>query len=156
MDNIDAKILHCLTQDARMNASQISQNVSLSVSAVIERMKKLEASGLIRGYTAIIDERLAGYDVQALISIRLEHPKYNQEFSQQMCNHERVMECFYITGDFDYMARISAGSTEELTKVLYDIKNIPGVSLTRTYVILDNIKQHSSVIARNQAATPLK
>ena len=90
MDNIDAKILHCLTQDARMNASQISQNVSLSVSAVIERMKKLEASGLIRGYTAIIDERLAGYDVQALISIRLEHPKYNQEFSQQMCNHERV------------------------------------------------------------------
>lgn len=156
MDNIDAKILHCLIQDARMNASQISQNVSLSVSAVIERMKKLEASGLIRGYTAIIDERLAGYDVQALISIRLEHPKYNQEFSQQMCNHERVMECFYITGDFDYMARISAGSTEELTKVLYDIKNIPGVSLTRTYVILDNIKQHSSVIARNQAATPLK
>lgn len=156
MDNIDAKILHCLTQDARMNASQISQNVSLSVSAVIERMKKLEASGLIRGYTAIIDERLAGYDVQALISIRLEHPKYNQEFSQQMCNHERVMECFYITGDFDYMARISAGSTEELTKVLYDIKNIPGVSLTRTYVILDNIKQHSSVIARNQAATPQK
>ena len=52
MDNIDAKILHCLTQDARMNASQISQNVSLSVSAVIERMKKLEASGLIRGYTS--------------------------------------------------------------------------------------------------------
>ncbi len=156
MDNIDAKILHCLTQDARMNASQISQNVSLSVSAVIERMKKMEASGLIRGYTAVIDERLAGYDVQALISIRLEHPKYNQEFSRQMCSHNRVMECFYITGDFDYMARISAGSTEELTKVLYDIKNIPGVSLTRTYVIMDNIKQNSSVIPRNHAASPLK
>ena len=80
MDHIDSKILRCLTKDARMNASQISQKVNLSVSAVIERMKKMEASGLIRGYTAVVDERLAGYDIQALISIRMEHPKYNQAF----------------------------------------------------------------------------
>ena len=148
MDQIDTRILHCLTQDARMNASQISAKVNLSVSAVIERMKKLESSGLIKGYTAVIDERLAGYDVQALISIRLEHPKYNRSFTQQMCNHSRVMECYYITGDFDYVARVSACSTEELTEVLNDIKKIPGVSLTRTYVVLENIKQNTSVVPR--------
>ena len=156
MDRIDANILRCLRKDARMNASQISQQVNLSVSAVIERMKKMEASGLIRGYTVVVDERLEGYDVQALISIRLEHPKYNQEFARQMLNHERVMECFYITGDFDYMARIAAGSTEELTKVLHDIKQIPGVSLTRTYVVLDNIKLGTGITPRNHAAQPLK
>ena len=156
MDHIDRKILRCLNKDARMNASQISQKVNLSVSAVIERMKKMETSGLIRGYTAVIDERLAGYDVQALISIRLEHPKYNLEFARQMQAHERVMECFYITGDFDYIARITACSTEELTRVLHDIKQIPGVSLTRTYVVLDNVKQNSSVIPRTKAAQPLK
>ena len=148
MDHIDSKILRCLTKDARMNASQISQRVNLSISAVIERMKKMEASGLIRGYTAVIDEKMAGFNVQAMISIRLEHPKYNQEFNRQMCNHDRVMECFYITGDFDYIARIGVSSTEELTKVLHDIKQIPGVSLTRTYVVLDNIKQSTSVIPR--------
>jgi Lrp/AsnC family leucine-responsive transcriptional regulator len=148
MDHIDSKILRCLTKDARMNASQISQRVNLSISAVIERMKKMEASGLIRGYTAVIDEKMAGFNVQAMISIRLEHPKYNQEFNRQMCNHRSVMECFYITGDFDYMARIGVASTEELTKVLHDIKQIPGVSLTRTYVVLDNIKQSTSVIPR--------
>ena len=146
MDRIDIGILRCLTQDARMNASQISAQVSLSVSAVIERMKKLENSGLIRGYTAVIDERQAGYDVQALISIRLEHPKYNQSFAKQMQEHERVMECFYITGDFDYMARVSTSSAEELTKVLNDIKQIPGVSLTRTYLVLDTIKQGTPVM----------
>ena len=156
MDRIDANILKCLTKDARMNASQISQQVNLSVSAVIERMKKMEASGLIRGYTAVIDERLAGYDVQALISIRLEHPKYNMEFARQMQAHERVMECFYITGDFDYIARIGVSSTEELTKVLHDIKQIPGVSHTRTYVVLDNVKQNACVIPRTQSATPMK
>ena len=156
MDRIDANILKCLTRDARMNASQISQQVNLSVSAVIERMKKMEASGLIRGYTAVIDERQAGVKVQAMISIRLEHPKYNPEFNRQMCAHESVMECFYITGDFDYIARIGVSSTEELTKVLHDIKQIPGVSLTRTYVVLDNVKQNSSVIPRTKAAQPLK
>ena len=148
MDNIDIKIIQCLTKDARMNASQISSTVNLSVSAVIERTKKLENSGLIRGYTALIDERMAGYDVQAMISVRLEHPKYNQSFAKQMQEHSCVMECFYITGDFDYIARVSAGSTEELTGVLNDIKEIPGVSLTRTYVVLDNIKQGASVLPR--------
>ena len=149
MDHIDIKILRYLTKDARMNASQISQKVNLSISAVIERMKKMEASGLIKGYTAVIDEKLAGFNVQAMISIRLEHPKYNQEFNRQMCSHERVMECFYITGDFDYIARIGVSSTDELTKVLHDIKQMPGVSLTRTYVVLDNIKQSTSVIPHN-------
>ena len=149
MDHIDIKILRYLTKDARMNASQISQKVNLSISAVIERMKKMEASGLIKGYPAVIDEKLAGFNVQAMISIRLEHPKYNQEFNRQMCSHERVMECFYITGDFDYIARIGVSSTDELTKVLHDIKQIPGVSLTRTYVVLDNIKQSISMIPHN-------
>ena len=149
MDHIDIKILRYLTKDARMNASQISQKVNLSISAVIERMKKMEASGLIKGYTAVIDEKLAGFNVQAMISIRLEHPKYNQEFNRHMCSHERVMECFYITGDFDYIARIGVASTDELTKVLHDIKQIPGVSLTRTYVVLDNIKQSISMIPHN-------
>lgn len=156
MDQIDSKILRCLIRDARMNASQISQQVNLSVSAVIERMKKMEASGLIKGYTAVIDEKQAGFNVQALISIRLEHPKYNQEFNCQMCSHDRVMECFYITGDFDYIARIGVSSTEELTKVLHDIKQIPGVSLTRTYVVLDNVKENMPAIPRIQAASPLK
>ena len=148
MDHIDVKILDCLTKDARMNASQISQRVNLSISAVIERMKKMEASGLIKGYTAVIDEKLAGFNVQALISIRLEHPKYNGEFNRQMCSHRNVMECFYITGDFDYIARIGVSSTDELTKVLNEIKQIPGVSLTRTYVVLDNIKQSTPAMCK--------
>ena len=145
MDKIDVNILRCLTEDARMNASQIGARVNLSVSAVIERMKKLESSGLIRRYTAVIDERLAGYDTQALISVRLEHPKYNQSFTQQMRALSAVMECFYITGDFDYMARVCVSSTEELTAVLNHIKQLPGVSLTRTYVVLESTKQGGSV-----------
>ena len=153
MDAIDTKILRCLTKDARMNASQISQQVNLSVSAVIERMRKLEASGLIKGYTAILDERLAGIQVQAMISIRLEHPKFNPEFNRQMQAHRSVLDCFYITGDFDYIARVGVSSTEELTKVLHDIKEIPGVSLTRTFVVLENVKQTVAGIPQELSAS---
>lgn len=148
MDKIDVGIIRCLTQDARMNASQIGAKVNLSVSAVIERMKKLENSGLIRRYTAVIDEHKAGFGTQALISVRLEHPKYNESFSKQMCAHPSVVECFYLTGDFDYMARVTVSSGEELTKVLNDIKQIPGVSLTRTYVVLETVKQDTPVIPK--------
>ena len=148
MDKIDVGIIRCLTQDARMNASQIGAKVNLSVSAVIERMKKLESSGLIRRYTAVIDEHKAGFGTQALISVRLEHPKYNESFNKQMGAHPSVMECFYLTGDFDYMARVTVGSGEELTKVLNDIKQIPGVSLTRTYVVLETVKQDTPVIPK--------
>lgn len=150
MDKIDVAIIRCLTEDARMNASQIGIRVNLSVSAVIERMKKLEASGLIRRYTAVIDESKAGFGTQALISVRLEHPKYNESFSRQVCAHPSVTECFYITGDFDYMARVVVGSGEELTKVLNDIKQFPGVSLTRTYVVLESVKQDTPVIPKTK------
>ena len=58
------------------------------------------------------------------------------------------MECFYITGDFDYMARVCVSSTEELTHVLNHIKEIPGVSLTRTYVVLESIKQGTTLFPK--------
>jgi len=145
-DKTDIGILRCLTENARMNASQIGERVNLSVSAVIERMKKLETTGLVRRYTAVIDEKQAGYDTQALISVRLESPKFNESFAKQIRAHPAIMECYYITGDFDYMTRVVTRSAEELTKVLNDIKDMPGVSLTRTYVVLENVKHRSSVL----------
>ena len=148
MDEIDVKILKCLRANARENASVISDKVNMSVSAVIERIRKLENSGLIQKHTTILNSAKAGKDVNAFLSVSLEHPKYIDRFHAFVKENREILECHYITGDFDYMARISAGSTEELTGVLNDIKEIPGVSLTRTYVVLDNIKQGTSVLPR--------
>ena len=145
MDRIDANILKCLTRDARMNASQISQQVNLSVSAVIERMKKMEASGLIKGYTAIIDEKLAGYNVQAMISIRLEHPKYIDRFHAFVKENREILECHYITGDFDFMLRVVTDNTQSLEHLLNLVKSIPGVQNTRTILILSSVKEEHSV-----------
>lgn len=74
MDNIDLRILECLGKNARMNSSEIAEKVPLSTSAVIERIKKLEASRTILGYTVVCDPAALGKDITALISVGIESP----------------------------------------------------------------------------------
>ncbi|MEI3520626.1 MAG: winged helix-turn-helix transcriptional regulator [Anaerosacchariphilus sp.] len=81
MDNIDLSILKCLKDNSRQTASTISQTINLSVSAVIERIRKMEAKGVIQQYTVVLDEKQLGNDLTVFISVRLEHPKYGKEFA---------------------------------------------------------------------------
>ena len=71
LDDIDYKIMRCLKRNAREKASAISEEISLSVSAVIERIRKLEAAGVITGYTAIFDQKQLGNDMTALREVSL-------------------------------------------------------------------------------------
>ena len=80
MDNIDMRILKCLSKNARLPASAISEEISLSVSAVIERIKKLESAGVIRGYTIQIDQEVLGNKMVALMDVSLKHPDYYDGF----------------------------------------------------------------------------
>jgi len=141
MDEIDKKILSCLRENARMSASAIGLRVNLSVSAVIERIKKMEVTGIIRQYTTLINPAYIGRDICAYISVSLEHPKYNEEFSQAVRENKHIDECHYVTGDFDFLVKVATDSTRSLEMVLGEIKGIRGVSLTRTLVVLSTVKQ---------------
>ncbi|MEN6316144.1 MAG: Lrp/AsnC family transcriptional regulator [Clostridiaceae bacterium] len=140
MDAIDVKILECLQENSRVNASLIGEQINMSVSAVIERIKKLEASGIIKQYTAILNSKLLGKDTTAFISVRLEHPKYNGNFMESVKTQPEIIECYYLTGDFDYILKVITASTETLARVLNEIKSIKGVSLTKTVVVLSTVK----------------
>ncbi len=141
MDELDKKILRCLRENARMSASAIGMRVNLSVSAVIERIKKMEREGIIRQYTTLIDPAYVGRDICAYISVSLEHPKHNENFSQSVQKNSHIDECHYVTGDFDFLVKVATDSTRSLESILGEIKSIPGVSLTRTLVVLSTIKQ---------------
>lgn len=147
MDNTDAKILGCLRENARMNASSIGERINMSVSAVIERIKKLEASGVIKQYTVILDAKAVGKDTLAFISVSLEHPKFNEGFIERVNNLNEVTECHYIIGDFDFMLKVITSSTQTLERVLHEIKSIKGVSLTKTLVALSTTKQEYAPIS---------
>lgn len=146
MDKIDVKILNCLRKNARENASVIGEKISMSVSAVIERIRKLESSGIIKGYTVVIDQECVGKDVMATVSVGIEHPKYNSGFIDFVNRNNYIVECHYITGDFDFLLKVIADSTTSLEKILNDIKSVPGISLTRTNIVLSTVKNDSTVL----------
>ncbi len=124
-----------------MTASAIGAHVNLSVSAVIERIKKMESSGVIRQYTTLLDPACMGRGICAYISVSLEHPRHNEGFSQSVRENRHIDECHYVTGDFDFLVKVATDSTRSLESVLAEIKSIQGVSLTRTLVVLSTIKQ---------------
>lgn len=148
LDNTDVKILNFLKENARINSSQIAEKINMSVSAVIERIKKMEKAGLIRQYTVVVDDAKMGKDLAAYISISLEHPKYIDGFVESAQQTDEILECHYITGGFDFLLKVLASSTEDLSNTLNKIKGIQGVSLTNTLVVLHTMKRELSCIPK--------
>ena len=132
MDDIDVKILSALRENARATASEIGAAIGMSVSAVIERIKKLEANGVIAQYTAII-------------SVTLEHPKYNDGFIDFVGRTYDVLEAHYLAGDADYLIKVVTDTTTTLEHLLREIKCIPGVARTCTSMVLSTVKNEHSV-----------
>lgn len=146
MDAIDYEILACLKENARENATNIGERINLSTSAVIERIKKLENSGLIKQYTAIINQSILGRDLSAFITVRLEHPKYYKNFVNSVKANEFITECYYIAGDFDFILKVVTDKRKSLEEILNYIKSTDGVSLTRTSVVLSENKNEVCIL----------
>ena len=118
MDAIDRKILHKLQENARATLSDLSGEAALSIPAVSERLKKLEASGVIRQYTTILDPAMLNKHLMALMFLRFDSPKHGDRFSDFVRNEPEIKECYYITGDFDYSLKIVTENTGTLEKLL--------------------------------------
>ncbi len=140
MDNIVYQILACLKENARENATNIGAKINLSTSAVIERIKKLESSGLIRQYTVRLDQNILGRDLMAFIYVSLEHPKFYESFVENINGNPFIAECYYIAGDYDFIVKVVTKSGKGLEEILTGIKSISGVSGTRTSVVLSTNK----------------
>jgi len=141
MDAIDIKILRILCNNARQKASAISQEINLSVSAVIERMRKLEDNGVIAGYTAVLDQKRLGHDIIAMMDICMENQKHHDAFVAFVQRSEHVEACDYLTGEVDFTLRVAAASSDELEVLHQQIKQLEGVCTIKTHVVLKQIKR---------------
>jgi len=145
MDSIDAKILEVLQQNARISLSDLSKKVNLSVSAVSERIKKLDVSGAVEGYTAIINPAAMHKDLTVLMSVRIEVTHDESKFYKLVEETDDILECHHVTGEYDYIIKICTENTATLESLMSKVKSIPGVRGTQTNVFLSTIKNRHSV-----------
>ncbi len=144
MDSTDKKIIACRKVNSRENASVIGAKVNMSVSAVIERIKKLEASGIIKQYTLVLDGEKSGLPVSAYFRVSMENSKFNAKFEEYMEKHPHVTECYYTAADYDYLIKAYAADMKALRALADDIKSLAGVSSVTAEVILTTVKEESS------------
>ncbi|NTV90763.1 MAG: Lrp/AsnC family transcriptional regulator [Clostridiales bacterium] len=145
MDSSDVEILKLLQKNARITVSEISSKINISISAVSERVKKLEASGIIQQYTAITSARLLKKNLTAIMFVSLERPKYTERFVEFVNGEDEILECHYLAGDYDYALKILTEGTDTLEKLLNRIKSVQGIQKTKTIVTLSTIKNNYSV-----------
>ncbi|MFO7635845.1 MAG: Lrp/AsnC family transcriptional regulator [Clostridia bacterium] len=147
MDRIDINILKAMSENARITISEVSSKVNLSVPAVAERVRRLEAGGVIQKYVSIINPEKMNKKLTAMVFVRTEEPGSNEGFSGFIARENDVLECYYIAGEFDYVLKINTSDTASLEKLLNKIKGIPGVIKTNTVITLSTIKLKYSNIS---------
>lgn len=145
MDAIDSKILEALQHNSRVSISDLSKQVNLSLSAVSERLKKLESGNIIERFTVILDSKALGRELSVLMNISLENPRNTKEFEEIINNEDEILECHYVTGEYDYILKITTKNTVSLESLMNRIKSIPGIKKTETNVVLSSLKHCYSV-----------
>jgi DNA-binding Lrp family transcriptional regulator len=147
-DELDRLILQELQSDARISNAELARRVQLSPPATLARIRRLEESGLIQGYTTTVNRKLAGYDLLCFVSVSLQVHDTEQLYAFHSAIREipRVLECHHITGDYDYLLKVVARDTADLEDFLVNqLTPAPGVARIHTSVVLSETKPPSSL-----------
>ena len=140
LDQVDRDILAMLQQDGRASASYIAQEIGMSIPAVTDRIKKLQESGVIMGFTALLDHRKMGRDVSAFITVISESSAHYSDVVLQANKTPEIVQCFTTTGNGSHVLLAVTENTTSLEKLLRIIQGWPGVMRTETQMILSSYK----------------
>lgn len=149
MDTTDRAILALLQRNARMPLSEIAQKLSLSLPAVSKRVSKLENTGVIMQYTTILnpekfEKKLTCY---CMVVLKEKNMEYCDEFTNFASQQDDIMECYCITGEFEYLLKIVTTSTQELEELLVLMRRRFHLSVASSHIVLTKIKAEHSIKA---------
>lgn len=148
MDTTDKKILTILQQDGRITNSRLAQEIGLSPPAVLERVRRLEAGGIINRYVAILDRTKAGYGVQTIVMVCLSHHQISnlEEVKKRLTEMEEVLECYQLTGEVDFLLKVAVPDMSCYTAFVNNkLSGIPGIQNVKTSFVLDTLKHDTSL-----------
>lgn len=146
LDATDRKILELLQSDGRLSNVELAAKVHLSAPQCLRRVRALEESGAIRGYRAVVDSERLGFGVTAYVSLNIHGDSKNRvrDIERLISSFPQIIECYAVSGDYDYLLRVSAPDLRNLGAFLTDrLQASPGVSGVRSMIVLEEIKAAS-------------
>lgn len=157
IDRIDRQILSLLRQDGRISHAAIAKEVGLSGPAVHERVRKLEQSGVIAGYTAILDPHVLEREHVAFIRVHLADGNefvHDEAVVARICDEPDVLEFHRIAGEDCYMIKTRTATNKDLERLLRTIRQLPGVARTRTTIVLSTELERPSIEVPGEDPAP--
>jgi len=147
-DSIDLKILDILQTNSNITNAQLASEIGTSASGMLDRVKRLESSGVIKRYVALVDPEKAGRGVIALVSVSLSAHKMNafDTFTQKIKKIEEVLECYHTAGDEDFVLKVAVKDIQEYeTFILKKLTLIEGVNKVKTNFVLSTVKYDTKI-----------
>lgn len=144
LDRTDIAIIRALQADGRQSNLALAEKVNLSPSPCLRRVKLLEDAGVIRGYTALVDQRAYGLPLTLFVRISLERHSREvvERFEDAMARLEEVVECHLLTGGADYLLRVVVADLEDYQRFMSEeIHVVPGVASIDTSFALKTVKE---------------
>lgn len=142
MDELDIKAIKHLMKSGRASWAELSGVLGLSSPSTSERVRRLEETGVIKGYAAIVEPALVDCALTAFVSVTLEHSRFRAAFLERVCELPQIQECHHVTGDYDYLLKIRCRSSSALEQIITDeLKELPGMAKTTTIVALSTNKE---------------
>jgi len=133
MHPIDWQIIQILQEDGKTTFGDLAKRVGLSQAAAHERVKKLEARGVIRGYRAVVDAEALGYGVVAFVFV--DNAAFDiPNFTERLEAIPNVLECHAVAGEWAYLLKVRAENTPDLEQVLHQIRAVDGVHRTHSVI----------------------
>ena len=140
LDKIDLHILSILQDDARIVMKDLAEQVGLSLTPCIERVKRMERDGVITGYHARLNPQAMGLQILVFVEINL-HQKSDQAFERfrrAMLAIPEVMECHLVSGDFDYLIKARIPEMSEYRRLLGEILHVANTGQSKSYVVMES------------------
>lgn len=148
LDDLDRQLLAALQEDARRSSAELARTLKLSGPGLQKRLRKLEDRGVIRRYATVVDRESVGLDLLCFVHIMLAHhrPDAIKRFPDRIRKMPEVLECHFLTGEFDYLLKVVVADHEQLEKFLFErLMKVSGVDRTRTSIVVKEVKATTSL-----------
>lgn len=144
LDSIDRRILKELQADGRISFTDLAPRVGLTVSPCLERVRRLEAAGIIRGYAAVIDPQAvdAGLLIFVELSLTYTSAEVFSDFKRALHKLPQVQECHLVSGDFDYLIKVRTRDMNSYRELLGEmLRNLPNIRSSKTLAVMEELKE---------------